>query len=220
MTTGVVKTLKEWRQDWIGRSAVAEESGASNSPFQALAAALGVIAIIFSDTVVKAVTKDVSARAVGLIRIGILLLLILMAHYTVVAKIQHAEDAPDRQAYKYKYSQYNRLISKFVALIGLAIVIWLLWPQPAPCPLKVSISGSKSDAILYLEISGGDEKTRVALTGARTALFEITPKQVGHWSLTLFDKNGHASASHIVNGCPKKEMSIKDDFGSIVLQPS
>ena len=220
MATEVVRIIKEWRQDWIGRSLVATESDASNSPFQALAAALGVIAIIFSDTVVQAVTKDVSARAVDLIRVGILSLLILLAHYTVVAKVQHTEGAPERQAYKYKYSHNNRLISKFVAGIGLAIVIWLLWPQPSSCPLRISISGSKSDAVLYLEISGGDEKTRVPLAGAKTASLEITPKQVGRWTLTLFDKNGKAAASHTVNGCPAKEMSLKDDFGSIVLQPA
>ena len=169
-----------------------------------------------------AVVEGASAAAVDLIRVGILLLLILMAHYTVVAKAHIEENGSDRLVYRYRYSQFNRLISKFVALVAVAFVVWLLWPQPVPCALSVSVSGDRSASILYLEISGKNENeiARVPLSSDKTALLKIPPDQVEHWSLTLIDNDGKEVKMPTINGCPSKEVDVGNEFGVITLRPS
>ncbi|WP_432698075.1 hypothetical protein ACQUQP_06960 [Marinobacterium sp. YM272] len=206
--------LPRWIRDWIGGSDVIRRTDRKITPMNALQNAGGILALAFAQPILAWLLDNDSAQVVLVARFIILAALVAMAHYVVISK---CEAPPDETTPRlagvgttpklaYVYSEGDRLTSKLVVILGLALLVYLSWPKVSTCYLSVQIQPPPGVSVtsfrgMSLDVAGADYSNQFLLSATGTAHIVIEPPQVSAWTLGLHDADGQRLTGIELKGC-------------------
>jgi hypothetical protein len=193
--------------DWLGYADVNPKGNEKYSPFTALQQAVGIVAVIFAEPILKNLA-GLPPSQIQIIRLVLLCLIIFLCNYVVTAKEKPPPqpEGTGPPAISYKYSDLDRLTSRIVLPLSLVVLIIMLIPEPKPCRIDAAVHKSpalvgEKGQIRSLEVSGGGETHQFPINDEGVSSIAVSPKQKRKWTLTLIDLNGSAINSVEIEGC-------------------
>jgi hypothetical protein len=203
----IVRRLREWSWDWLGRSDVKPSKSSFDNPLtilQRTAATLAGIVAILSNPAITVIAPNLGPAATTTVHVAVALVTLAAVNYVVTAKetVESTSGFASVTFRKYRFSNTERLVARGVTGIAIFLTLLSFFPSPKDCDLTATVTWqqpSKKPLFLLLTLRTGGETYPVETR--QPVAIRVPSGNISSFSISLVWADGEPSNFGEFTGC-------------------